>query len=207
VATTIVSSSMLSQIAKRHGVQYRETLTGFKWLARNALALSQYRHVLSYEEALGYSVGTLVRDKDGISAALVFADLAASLRSRGSSIGERLVELEADYGRFDTSQWSLRFEGPEALTEMAALMQRLRADLPDAVAGLPVTEVRDLSSHEPPADVVILALGDSGRITVRPSGTEPKCKVYFEVVSHGGAEPVTIEALRHAMAAVLGVPA
>ncbi len=205
VATTIVSSSLLGTMAARHGVQYRETLTGFKWLARNAISLPQYRHVLSYEEALGYSVGSLVPDKDGISAAIVLCDLAAALRARGSSFGQRLREIEADFGRYDTSQWALRFDGADALTNMAALMARLRVDIPSVVAGVPVTEVRDLLEQEPSADVVILGLGDVGRITVRPSGTEPKCKVYFEVVSHGGMAPVTIDALRVAMATVLGV--
>ena len=205
VATTIVSSSLLETMAARHGVQYRETLTGFKWLARNAISLPQYRHVISYEEALGYSIGALVRDKDGISAALVFADLAAALKARGSSLSQRLAEIEAEYGRYDTSQWALRFDGADALSKMADLMSGLRAHLPASVAGIAVTHVRDLATSEPSADVVILTLGPVGRITVRPSGTEPKCKVYFEVVSRGDASPVSIKALRNAMAEVLGV--
>jgi phosphomannomutase len=205
VATTIVSSSLLSAMAARHGVRYFETLTGFKWLARNALAHADLEHVLSYEEALGYSVGSLVLDKDGIGAAVVAADLAAALLDEGSSLRHRLQEIEADYGRYDTEQQSIRFDGPTASTDMAELMNRLRADLPTSIAGVAVTSVRDVLAEEPSADVVIFHLGEVGRITVRPSGTEPKCKVYYEVVRRAGAAEVSIDALRVAMTTVLGL--
>jgi phosphomannomutase len=209
VATTIVSSSLLSLMAAKYGVHYSETLTGFKWLARNALAhrALHHVHVLSYEEALGYSVGSLVLDKDGLSAALVLADLAAARHAAGSSLAEALVEIEAEYGRFETEQQSLRFEGTDAQEQMAALMHRLRADLPTSLAGVAVTSVRDIAKETPAADVVILRLGEDGsvgRVTVRPSGTEPKCKVYYEVVTHGSVGVVSIGALRDAMTSVLG---
>ena len=207
VCTTIVSSSLLSAMAKAHEVDYVETLTGFKWLARAALARTEHQHVLSYEEALGYCVGSLVRDKDGMSAAIVAADLAAGLLRDGSSMAERIAEIEATFGRYDTEQWALRFAGSDAQQKMAALMDGLRAGLPSAVAGVPVTEVRDLLDAEPPADVVVLFLADGTRLTVRPSGTEPKCKVYFETVTRAGQEPVGIPVLKAAMADILGVPA
>ena len=207
VCTTIVSSSLLSAMAKAHEVDYVETLTGFKWLARAALARTEHQHVLSYEEALGYCVGSLVRDKDGMSAAIVAADLAAGLLRDGSSMAERIAEIEATFGRYDTEQWALRFAGSDAQQKMAALMDGLRAGLPSAVAGVPVTEVRDLLDAEPPADVVVLFLADGTRLTVRPSGTEPKCKVYFETVTRPGQEPVGIPVLKAAMADILGVPA
>ena len=205
VCTTIVSSSLLGVMAKKFDVEYRETLTGFKWLARKALEENQYVHVLSYEEALGYCVGGLVRDKDGISAALVMADFAAKLKAAGSSLGQRLLELQEEFGRYDTDQWSLRFDGADAQTKMKALMDRLRSNLPTDVAGVSVHEVRDLATANPPADVVILALADGARITVRPSGTEPKCKVYFETVTKPGTTPATVAQLKTAMAEVLGV--
>lgn len=204
VQTTIVSSSMLSAMAAHFDVEYRETLTGFKWLARKALQENSYEHVLSYEEALGYCVGSLVRDKDGISAALVMADLAATLKAAGTTLASRLQELEAMYGRFDTEQWSLRFDGADAQQKMKALMDKLRATLPLEVAGVKVRSVRDLENESPPADVVIFALEDGSRITVRPSGTEPKCKVYFETVTKPGSESVSIARLKSSMAAVLG---
>jgi phosphomannomutase len=211
VATTIVSSSLLSAMAAKHGVQYRETLTGFKWLARNALAHRELTHVLSYEEALGYSVGSLVLDKDGISAALVLADLAAARHAAGSSLLEALHEIEAQYGRFDTEQQSLRFDGSDAQEKMGALMSQLRANLPNVLGGVPVTSVRDISTEDPAADVVILRLGENsengpaGRVTVRPSGTEPKCKIYYEVVSRGDTGGVSINALQHDMSLLLGL--
>ena len=158
VCTTIVSSSLLGVMARKFDVEYRETLTGFKWLARKALEEHQYVHVLSYEEALGYCVGSLVRDKDGISAALVIADLAANLKAAGSNLASRLAELEAEYGRYDTDQWSLRFDGADAQMQMKALMDSLRANLPEQVAGDAVREVRDLANAHPPADVVILVV-------------------------------------------------
>ncbi len=205
VCTTIVSSSLLSIMAKHYNVEYRETLTGFKWLARMALEQGQYVHILSYEEALGYCVGSLVRDKDGISAALVMADLAAALKASGSSMAARLAEIESRYGRFDTDQWSLRFDGADAQQKMKELMERLRSNIPNHVAGVPVREVRDLITGSPSADVVILALADGGRIIVRPSGTEPKCKVYFETVTKADSQPTSIAHLRAAMADILGV--
>ena len=207
VCTTIVSSSLLRVMAAHYDVEYRETLTGFKWLARKALEEKNYAHVLSYEEALGYCVGRLVRDKDGMSAALVMADLAATLKAAGSSVRARLSEIESTYGRFDTEQWSLRFDGADAQQKMKALMDGLRAKLPSDVAGVPVVAVRDLESASPAADVVIFSMADGSRITVRPSGTEPKCKVYFETVTKAGEKPVSIAELKSAMALHLGVTA
>ena len=207
LVTTLVSSSLLSAMAARRGATYVETLTGFKWLARAAMDRPDHRLVLAYEEALGYCVGDLVADKDGFSAALVAADLAARRKADGSSLLGALADIESTYGRYDTSQWSLRFDGPTAADEMAALMVRARAAHPTEIAGCAVVDERDYLTSEPPADVVVLFLGETGRITVRPSGTEPKCKVYFEVVSHGGAAAVTVDELRLAMALLLGVAA
>ena len=205
LVTTLVSSSLLSAMAARRGATYVETLTGFKWLARAAMDRPDHRLVLAYEEALGYCVGDLVADKDGFSAALVAADLAARRKADGSSLLGALADIESTYGRYDTSQWSLRFDGPTAADEMAALMVRARAAHPTEIAGCAVVDERDYLTSEPPADVVVFFLGEIGRITVRPSGTEPKCKVYFEVVSHGGAAAVTVDELRLAMALLLGV--
>lgn len=205
VCTTLVSSSLLEKMAARHDVEYVETLTGFKWLARAALERPELEHVFSYEEALGYCCGSLVRDKDGLTAALVLADLAANLHDSGSSLVERLGELAAEYGTYSTEQWSLRFDGSAAQEKISALMDRLRTSLPTSVAGVPVVSQRDLATNVPPADVVVLNLGEVGRITVRPSGTEPKCKVYFEVVSRYGSAAVSVRSLKAGMAEILGV--
>jgi phosphomannomutase len=205
VITTIVSSTLLRSMAAKHGVEYVETLTGFKWLARASLARPHLRTVLGYEEAIGFGVGSLVRDKDGISAALVMADLAATLQAQGLTVLDRLAQLAETYGRHDGLQLSIRMDGAGAKEKMAKLMSDLRADLPTSLAGLAVTSIRDLSTDEIPADVVIIELGETGRLVVRPSGTEPKCKVYVEVVSRPGVESVTAIQLRDAMAAHMRV--
>ena len=205
VCTTIVSSSLLGAMARARDVDYVETLTGFKWLARAALARPDLEHVLSYEEALGYCVGSLVRDKDGISAALAMADLAAEAAANNEAVLDRLRVIQDEFGRYNTELWSLRFDGADALAQMAELMHRLRSAVPTSVAGVSVRSSVDLADADPPADVVILHLVDEGRITVRPSGTEPKCKVYFETVTRPGHVGASIASLRTAMAAVLGV--
>jgi phosphomannomutase len=179
-ATTIVSSSMLGAIAERHGVRYRETLTGFKWISRAAPDL-----VFGYEEALGYAVAPeLVRDKDGISAALLVAELAARLKRDGSSLLQRLDELAAEYGRYVTDQVSMRVAD---LSLIGDTMSRLRAAPPSELLGAAVT-VEDLL---PGTDGLrwtwtASARGLSGRVVLRPSGTEPKLKAYLEVIDPGG---------------------
>ena len=183
VITTVVSSSMLARIADRHGVTFIETLTGFKWLARAAMARPELRFVLGYEEALGYSIGPLVRDKDGISAAVVFAELVATLSSEGSSVPERLDDLAREHGVHATRQLSLRFTGIDGPARMGARVDRLRSDPPASLGGVALSDVEDLApgGRLPPTDAVILR-GSGLRVVVRPSGTEPKLKAYVEVV-------------------------
>ena len=163
--TSIVSSTLLGRIAADAGAHYERTLTGFKWIVRPALAHPDWDFVLGYEEALGYSVGGIVRDKDGISAALVVAELAAALKARGLTLLDRLAELDARYGRYRTAQRSFRL-GP---ADQEAAMARVR-QLPGA---------QDL---RPAADVVVLER-EGARAVFRPSGTEPKLKLYAEVVN------------------------
>jgi phosphomannomutase len=194
-ATTIVSSSMLQAMAERHGVGYAETLTGFKWISRAAPDL-----VYGYEEALGYAVAPeLVRDKDGISAALLVADRAARLRDSGSSLPARLDELATEYGRYVTDQVSVRVDD---LAVIAETMRRLRATPPAVLLGEPVT-VEDLL---PDADVLRWRFA-GGRVVVRPSGTEPKLKAYLEVIDASGSADAAgqrLATLRSETAALVG---
>jgi phosphomannomutase len=194
-ATTIVSSSMLGALAERAGVGYAETLTGFKWISRAAPDL-----VYGYEEALGYAVAPdLVRDKDGISAALRIAERAAGLKAAGSSLPARLEELAAEYGRYVTDQVSIRVED---LAVIADTMQRVRATPPETLLGAPV-QVEDLL---PDADVLRWRVPNA-RVVVRPSGTEPKLKAYLEVVQPDGdadAAARALERLRAEVGALLG---
>jgi phosphomannomutase len=218
VVTSIVSSTMLARMAAGHGVHFRETLTGFKWLARAGDDHPDWRFVFGYEEALGYCVGTMVRDKDGITAALLFAELVAGLRAEGASVADRLDDLAREYGAHVTQQWSSVLGGPDGPARIRAIVQRFRADPPAKLAGLAVTGVVDLlqgTAELPPTEGVVLRLGDAIRIIVRPSGTEPKVKVYFEVVEpvvDGQVGPArargaaVIADLKQAMAELTGLP-
>ncbi|MEV7266580.1 phospho-sugar mutase [Micromonospora aurantiaca] len=177
-ATTIVSSALLRAMAAARGLPYDETLTGFKWIVRAGGGREPL--VYGYEEALGYCVAPgHVRDKDGITAALTVAELAAGLKAEGRTLLDRLDELAAEFGVHHTEQLSVRVED---LRVIADSMARIRAATPTTLLGQPVTEASDLL---PDADVVILRTG-AARVVIRPSGTEPKLKAYLEVV-----EPVT----------------
>jgi phosphomannomutase len=182
VATTVVSSSMLGELAAARGVESAETLTGFKWIVRPAMERPDLRFVYGYEEALGSCVGSLVRDKDGISAALAFARLVAEERSRGRRVTDRLDGLARELGVHATGQRSIPLDG--AVTSVATdAIDALARTPPSSLGGRPVEEVEDLRRGErlPPADVVVLR-GHDVRVIVRTSGTEPKLKCYAEAV-------------------------
>jgi phosphomannomutase len=186
VATTIVSSQLLRRMAGELGVDYRETLTGFKWIANAALAYQAAggRFVFGYEEALGYSVGELVRDKDGISAAVLFAELTAWAKQRGETIRHRLDAIYRRYGLYHTEQHSRVFAGSDGIAQIARLMARLRANPPGEIGGHRVRERLDLlegTADLPRSDVLVFLLEGDGRVIMRPSGTEPKLKSYYEV--------------------------
>ncbi|MEW2432012.1 phospho-sugar mutase [Micromonospora sp. NPDC047644] len=177
-ATTIVSSSLLRAMCAARGLPYDETLTGFKWIVRAGGGSAPL--VFGYEEALGYCVAPEhVRDKDGITAALTVAELAAGLKTQGRTLTDRLDELAAEFGVHHTDQLSARVDD---LRVIADAMARIRAATPATLLGQPVDSVRDLL---PESDVVILRTA-MARVVIRPSGTEPKLKAYLEVV-----EPVT----------------
>ena len=204
VINTVVSSRLLPLIADHHGADWAETLTGFKWImhARSERAAS-HRLVLGYEEALGYAVGTAVEDKDGIGTALVMAELVASLKGQGRSLGDLLDELHRRHGVYATGQRSIRFESGSADEQaIRRAVAALREAPPTELAGAAVTAVHDLAaggSGLPPADAVVLELfGIEARVVVRPSGTEPKTKVYAEAVVAPGDSGA--EALRAARA-------
>jgi phosphomannomutase len=198
VVTTLVSSTMLGEMAAAAGVHYAETLTGFKWIVRPAVDDPSRRFVFGYEEALGYSVSPEVRDKDGITAAVLFTEMVADLRSRSLSVADRLDQLAVAHGLHVGHTWSIRFDGAGAQERMAELMTSVRARPPVELAGLVVTDVVDLlqGGDLPPTDAVRLVLGDRGRVVVRPSGTEPKAKVYIEVVERTSTESVTEDRVR-----------
>ncbi|KMO98310.1 phospho-sugar mutase [Streptomyces roseus] len=178
-AESIVSSSLLGRIAEAAGVGYEETLTGFKWIAR----VEGLRY--GYEEALGYCVDPEgVRDKDGITAALLVAELASELKEQGRTLTDLLDDLAMAHGLHHTDQLSVRVED---LSVIADAMAALRAEPPTSLAGLRVASAEDLTRGTgtlPPTDGLRYYLeGDfKARVIVRPSGTEPKLKCYLEVV-------------------------
>ncbi|MFC8920205.1 phospho-sugar mutase [Streptomyces sp. NPDC057116] len=185
-AESIVSSSLLGRIAEAAGLPYEETLTGFKWIARvEGIAYG-------YEEALGYCVDPGgVRDKDGITAALLVAELASELKEQGRTLSDLLDDLALTHGLHATDQLSVRVED---LSVIANAMRRLRDQPPAALAGLTVTSAEDLTKGTdtlPPTDGLRYYLDGAfkARVIVRPSGTEPKLKCYLEVVvpvAHAG---------------------
>jgi len=168
VANTIVSSSMLSLVAAAHGARHAETLTGFKWLMRAGEGL-----VFAYEEALGVSVDPdFVRDKDGISAAAVACDMAATLKAAGRTLLDVLDDLSTAHGVHLTDQVSLRFDDVSAMPRLVAT---LRSAPPETLCGEPVTQ-------DGPAPDILRLRGEGFRVVIRPSGTEPKVKAYLEIV-------------------------
>ena len=187
VATTIVSSTLLSKIAASAGAGYAETLTGFKWIARAADGKPGTRFVFGYEEALGYAVGDVVRDKDGMSAALAMLRLAGEAKAAGRSVRDLYDDLESAHGVHLTSQLTLRTSDP------GAVMARLRAEPPALFGDESITTLTDLADGGdglPPSDVLIFRL-DGARVVLRPSGTEPKIKCYVEVVQPLAARSLT----------------
>lgn len=182
VASTVVSSRMLAAIAARYRARHVETLTGFKWLARADVGLPGYRLVYGYEEAIGHCVDPdAVRDKDGISAAVLVCDLVVALRRRGRTVLDALDELARRHGVHVGAAVSHRFAD---VTEAAALMQRLRADPPQQLAGFAVRGLDLAQRPEQPTDaLVFIGAGPDAsiRVVARPSGTEPKLKCYLEV--------------------------
>lgn len=195
VINTIVSSPMLGSIARAHGAAWEQTLTGFKWIANRALEREREgaRFVLGYEEALGYTVGALVRDKDGIGAAVVFADMAAWCKARGRTLLDELEAAWRRYGMFLSRQISVVLPGTEGARQIAAMMAKVRGAPPRELAGHRVQSVLDLAAGErrsggevrpsglPKGDVIALELEGDHRVMLRPSGTEPKIKLYVDV--------------------------
>lgn len=175
-AESIVSSTLLGRIAEKANLRHEETLTGFKWIAR----VDGLRY--GYEEALGYCVDPDgVRDKDGITAALLITELASELKERGRSLLDLLDDLAVEHGLHATDQLSVRVQD---LSVIADAMRRLREQPPTELAGLPVTRAEDLTlgtAKLPPTDGLRYTL-TGARVIVRPSGTEPKLKCYLEVV-------------------------
>jgi len=177
LACSIVSSSALGKVAEHYGFGFEQTLTGFKWVSRVP------NLIFGYEEALGYCVDwAQVRDKDGLSAALIVADIASALANQGYTLGDQLEKLMQRYGYFSTGQISIRVTD---LTVIANLMRKLRTNPPSQIAGVDAV-FEDLSKGSgslPATDALRFKLADGRTVIIRPSGTEPKLKCYLQAVS------------------------
>jgi phosphomannomutase len=200
LVTTIVSSSLLGELAAAAGAAFAETLTGFKWIMRasdDPAVSAGHQFLFGYEEALGYAVTDLVRDKDGMSAALARAGAAAEAKSQGRTVADLLDDITRRFGLYATGQFSVDLSGGAVSDEeaVAALLAAARNAPPLSLLGQPVTSMDDLGlglrsradgTKDPLAfprsDVIIWRCGDGTRVAVRPSGTEPKVKIYLQVV-------------------------
>ncbi|ENM5746046.1 phospho-sugar mutase [Vibrio mimicus] len=197
VGNTIVSSSLLSKIAAAHGARYYQTLTGFKWLTNVAMQeqTEQHQFLFAYEEALGYTIGSTVWDKDGLSALVAFAQLAAELNAQGKTVWDQLEALYRQHGLHVNAQRSIAL-APNS----PPVGDKLRATPPTDIAGRKVLVVEDFKLARrtfadgkteaitlPTSDVLIYHLDGGARVIVRPSGTEPKLKCYYEVVAQFAA--------------------
>ncbi|MEO8851899.1 MAG: phospho-sugar mutase [Allobranchiibius sp.] len=177
MANSIVSSRLLAAMCAARGVRHEETLTGFKWISRVPGL------VYGYEEALGYCVDPAqVRDKDGISAALLIAEFAAAVKSEGRTLLDTLADLAGAHGHHLTDSFSVRVDDLAVITDV---MDRLRATPPRSIGGQELSLIEDLANGDgglPPTDGLRYLLTDGTRVIVRPSGTEPKLKVYLEAI-------------------------
>lgn len=191
VVTTLVSSSLLARMAEAHGVHSEETFTGFKWIGRIATerAAAGQRFVFGYEQALGYLVAARPLDKDGITAAVLMTEIAALAEHDGVTIQDRLDAIADQFGRYVTSELSVRMPPADG----AKWVQSIEAAPPSQVGGVAVESV----TSYPEANLVRLMLTGGTRLQIRPSGTEPKVKLYGEAVD---LDPAELDRLLRALA-------
>jgi len=217
VISTVVSSPMLGPVAAGYGARWEQTLTGHKWIQNRALELEEegLAYVFGYEEALGYAPSAAVRDKDGISSALLITDMASRLEAHGKTLLDALMGLWRKHGFFADRQISVSFEGADAQARMNAVVDRYREDPPSEIGGRAVLRMLDLQRRVQwtpvgvtpfeelaPSNVVIFELDGGHRAMLRPSGTEPKLKYYFYATAPMRAQD-DLEASKEKACAVL----
>ena len=196
LVSTIVSSEMTKAIAKKYNLAYFDVLTGFKYIGEKIKEFEQtgdYQYVFGFEESYGCLSGTYARDKDAVVASLLICEMAAYYKSRGMSLYDGLMELYDTYGVYKETIHSITLKGIEGIENMKKIMDTLRKDAPSEIAGVKITETRDYLEDKivdvatgkvsptnlPKSDVLYFTLADDTWFCVRPSGTEPKIKIYF----------------------------
>ena len=190
---SIVSTSLANRICEDYGVEMFETLTGFKFIGEKIQQFQDtgsHTFLFGFEESYGFLSSTFVRDKDGVNASLLIAELAASCKAQGITLYDRLQEIFARYGTFVEKVVSTTLPGKDGVARMQQIMKDLRAEAPKEIGGLKVTAVRDYlrgvrvengvetPTGLPTSDVLYFELEGSNWVCVRPSGTEPKIKLY-----------------------------
>lgn len=219
---SIVSTPMADRVAAKYGVKMRSVLTGFKYIGGEILKLEEAgeedRFVFGFEESCGYLKGTYARDKDAVVASMLTCDLAAKLKREGMNLAQKMDALYAELGYHAAKVISVELKGPNAMELSAQFMADFRANTPAALGGVAVTELTDYSTSVtknfvageestvtlPKSNVVVLTLGEQGSVIVRPSGTEPKVKLYLTAVDRDrAAAERLLEALADAMQAFL----
>ena len=193
---SIVSTPLADAVAEHYGVELRSVLTGFKWIGDQIAQLEAAdevdRFIFGFEESYGYLAGPYVRDKDAVIGSMLICEMAAYYRSIGSSLKQRLEEIYAEYGRYLNKIDSFEFPGLSGMDKMSGIMQNLRENAPAEIAGYKVTEVTDYTKTEetglPAANVLVYKLENNETVIVRPSGTEPKIKIYYTTLGNDLAE-------------------
>lgn len=188
VVTTIVSTKMIDKIAADYGVEVRRVLTGFKFIGEQIGFLEADgevdRYIFGFEESYGYLSGGHVRDKDGVNASLLICEMFAHYKAMGISLVQMLNQLYEKYGYFKEALQSITFEGASGAKKMADLMESLRTNAPKEIAGFKVIDVKDYKAgigNLPKSNVLEFNMEDDINVLVRPSGTEPKIKMYYLV--------------------------
>lgn len=195
VASTIVSTPMIQKIAEAYGIQYRETLTGFKWIGKLIEDLPSLEFIGGGEESFGYLVGDAIRDKDAVTATLLACEVGTYAKNNNQSFYEILIECYRKFGAYKEKLISFTQKGKEGADKIKAMMEGYRNNPPKEISGIKVSQWEDYLKSEqifilenrsekinlPKADVLIFSLEDHSKIAVRPSGTEPKIKFYFSV--------------------------
>ncbi len=197
---TIVTTDLVKAIAAKYGVELIEVLTGFKFIGEQIGFLEQKgeqdRYIFGFEESYGYLAGSYVRDKDAVVASMLICEMAAFYRSQGISLVQARAKMYADYGFYCNKLETFQFEGESGMKKMDAIMDKLRTDYPKAIAGSRVIGMADYKLSEksdfvtgektvltlPKSNVITLYLENNASIVIRPSGTEPKIKLYYTTV-------------------------
>ena len=187
--TTIVSTDMVTAVAKKYGVELRRVLTGFKYIGEQIALLEQgghpERYIFGFEESYGYLSGTHARDKDAVNAVLLICEAAAWYAKKGMTLGNAIDALYAEFGCYCNAQKSFAFAGETGMEKMASLMQGLRTQPLREIARLPVEGYTDYEAEGtglPKANVLEYRLPGGSKVIIRPSGTEPKIKAYLSAV-------------------------